>query len=369
MSTKKRFIISGGGTGGHIFPAVAIANRLKTEIPDAEILFIGADDKMEMQRVPEAGYKIEGIHIYGMSRNFSVKGIINNLKLPFVTLRATRRAKEIIKKFQPDAVIGVGGFASGPALQAANSLGIPTLIQEQNSYPGITNKILSRQVKRICVAYDGLERFFPKEKIVKTGNPIRNEILQIEKKRPESYQFFGLDPAKKTLLIIGGSLGAKSINQVILANIGKLKQMDIQVIWQTGESYYKQNEMALSMLQNESIKIVPFIKNMNDAYGVADFIISRAGALAIAELCIVGTPTILVPFPYATEDHQTKNALALSDKGAAIHIKDSETSFTLMPALAELINDSRKCAQMSEALKKLAQPDAVIKIVENIMAL
>ena len=369
MGTKKRFLISGGGTGGHIFPAVAIANRIKTEVPDAEILFIGADDKMEMRRVPEAGYKIEGLHIYGMSRDFSVKGILKNLKLPFVTMKALNRAKQIIREFQPDVAIGVGGFASGPALQAANSLGIPTLIQEQNSYPGVTNKILSRQVRRICVAYDGLERFFPKEKIVKTGNPIRAEILQLQKKRPESYEFFGLNPDKKTLLVIGGSLGAKSINQVMLANIGKIKQMGIQLIWQTGESYYKQNEMALSMMQTEEIKIMPFIRNMNDAYGVADFIISRAGALAIAELGIVAAPTILVPFPYAAEDHQTKNALALVDKGAAILVKDSEVSFALIPAFTELFNDSRKCAEMAEAMKQFAQPDAVAKIVENIMSL
>ena len=369
MGTKKRFIISGGGTGGHIFPAVAIANRIKFENPDAEILFIGADDKMEMRRVPEAGYKIEGLHIYGMSRDFSIKGILKNLKLPFVTMKALRRAKHIIKEFRPDVAIGVGGFASGPALQAANSLGIPTLIQEQNSYPGITNKILSRQVRRICVAYDGLERFFPKEKIVKTGNPIRAEILQLQKKRPESYNFFGLKSDKKTLLVIGGSLGAKSINQVMLSNIGKIKQMDIQVIWQTGESYYKQNEMALSMMQTDEIKIMPFIRNMNDAYGIADFIISRAGALAIAELGIVAAPTILVPFPYAAEDHQTKNAMALVDKGAAILVKDSEVSFALIPAFTELLNDERKCAEMSEAMKQFAQPDAVEKIVENIMSL
>ena len=369
MGSKKRFLISGGGTGGHIFPAVAIANRIKFEVPDAEILFIGADDKMEMRRVPEAGYKIEGLHIYGMSRDFSLKGILKNLKLPFVTMRALSRAKQIIREFKPDVAIGVGGFASGPALQAAKSLGVPTLIQEQNSYPGVTNKILSRQVHRICVAYDGLERFFPKEKIVKTGNPIRAEILQLQKKRPESYQFFGLTPEKKTLLVIGGSLGAKSINQVILSNIGKIKQMGIQLIWQTGESYYKENEMSLSMMQTDEIKIMPFIRNMNDAYGIADFIISRAGALAIAELGIVAAPTILVPFPYAAEDHQTKNALALVDKGAAVLVKDSEASFALIPAFTELFGNEHKCAEMSEAMKQFAQPDAVVKIVENIMSL
>ena len=369
MGTKKRFLISGGGTGGHIFPAIAIANKIKSEIPDAEILFIGADDKMEMRRVPDAGYKIEGLSIYGMSRDFSPKGILKNLKLPFVTLKAMRRAKQIIRDFHPDIAIGVGGFASGPALQSAHSLGIKTLIQEQNSYPGVTNKILSRQVERICVAYDGLERFFPQEKIVKTGNPIRANILQLQKKLPESYQFFGLAPDKKTLLVIGGSLGAKSINQVMLTNLAEIKKLGIQVLWQTGESYYNENKTTLPMMESDEVKIVPFIRNMNDAYGIADFIISRAGALAIAELGIVAAPTILVPFPKAAEDHQTMNARALSDKGAAILIKDSAADTELIPALTELVNDERKCAEMSETIKQFAQPDAVDKIFENIMSL
>lgn len=366
---KKRFIISGGGTGGHIFPAIAIANRIKKVVPDAEILFIGASDKMEMRRVPDAGYKIEGLHIYGISRDFSLRGMVKNLKLPFVLMKADRRAKQIIRDFQPDVAVGVGGFASYAALNAANQLGVPTLIQEQNSYPGVTNKKLAPKVRRICVAYDGLERYFPAEKIVKTGNPVRDEILQIEKKRPESYEFFGLAPEKKTLLVVGGSLGAKTINQTMSANIDKLKVMGIQVLWQTGESYYKQNQMELSMLQSDSIKIVPFIKNMNDAYGIADYIISRAGALAIAELSILGTPTILVPFPYAAEDHQTKNAMALVEKGAALLVKDGEAGEKLIPTFETLVNDEQKCTEMSQNMAQFALPQAVDAIVDNILSL
>lgn len=366
---KKRFIISGGGTGGHIFPAIAIANRIKKVVPEAEILFIGASDKMEMRRVPDAGYEIEGLHIYGISRDLSLRGMLKNLKLPFVLMKANRRAKQIIRDFQPDVAVGVGGFASFAALNAANRLGVPTLIQEQNSYPGVTNKKLAPKVRRICVAYDGLEKYFPAEKIVKTGNPVREEILQIEKKKPESFEFFGLSPEKKTLLVVGGSLGAKTINLTMSANIDKLKAMGIQVLWQTGEAYYKQNQMELSMLQSDTIKIVPFIKNMNDAYGMADYIISRAGALAIAELSILGTPTILVPFPYAAEDHQTKNAMALVEKGAALIVKDSEAGEKLIPTLETLCGDEQKCAEMSQNMAQFALPQAVDAIVDNILNL
>lgn len=366
---KKRFIISGGGTGGHIFPAIAIANRIKKVVPDAEILFIGASDKMEMRRVPDAGYKIEGLHIYGISRDLSLRGIWKNLKLPFVLMKANSRSRQIIREFKPDVAIGVGGFASYAALNAANKLGVPTLIQEQNSYPGVTNKRLAPKVKKICVAYDGLERYFPAEKIVKTGNPVRDEILHIEKKKPEAYQFFDLSPDRKTLLVVGGSLGAKTINKTLSENISKLKSMGIQVLWQTGEAYYKQNQMELSMLQSDHVRIVPFIKNMNDAYGIADFIISRAGALAIAELSILGTPTILVPFPYAAEDHQTKNAMALVDKGAALIVKDSEAGEKLIPTFETLVNDPAKCEEMSRNMAQFALPQAIDAIVENILSL
>lgn len=369
MDNKKRFIISGGGTGGHIFPAIAIANRLKKEIPDAEILFIGASDKMEMQRVPDAGYKIVGLHIYGISRSFSARGLLKNCKLPFVLLKSLRQAKQIIRDFKPDAVIGVGGFASGPALRAANALGIPTLIQEQNSYPGVTNKLLAGKVRKICVAYDGLEKYFPKEKIIKTGNPVRDEILYIVKKRDESYQFFNFSKDKKTLLVVGGSLGSITINRTIRDGIGTIKQMGIQLLWQTGENYYKQNAMELSLLQSDTIKIVPFIKNMNDAYGIADFIISRAGALAIAELSIVGTPTILVPFPYAAEDHQTKNAMALVNKNAALLVTDTNAPETLIPTFAELFQNEDKCHELSENMSDFAQPNAIDAIVQNILTL
>ena len=369
MSEKKRFIISGGGTGGHIFPAIAIANRLKKVVPDAKILFIGASDKMEMRRVPDAGYKIEGLHIYGISRDFSLKGIWKNIKLPFVLLKASSKAKRIIRDFEPDVAIGVGGFASGPALRAANKLGIPTLIQEQNSYPGVTNKLLAPKVRRICVAYDGLEKHFPTEKIVKTGNPVRDEILHIQKKLDSSYEFFGLSKNKKTLLVVGGSLGAKKINETLLENIDKIKQMGIQLLWQTGESYYQQNQMELSMLQTDSIKIVPFIKNMNDAYGIADIIISRSGALAIAELSIIASPTILVPFPYAAEDHQTKNAMALVNKGAALIVRDSEASEKLIPTFENLLKNDVKCAEMSANMSQFALPGAIDAIVENILSL
>ena len=366
---NQRFIISGGGTGGHIFPAIAIANRIKKVVPNAEILFIGAADKMEMRRVPDAGYQIEGLHIYGISRDLSFKGIMKNLKLPFVLTKANKRAQEIIRKFKPDVVIGVGGFASFAALNAANKLGIPTLIQEQNSYPGVTNKKLSGKVNKICVAYDGLEKYFPAEKIVKTGNPVRDEILNIEKKKPAAYEFFQLSPEKKTLLVVGGSLGAKTINRTMSENIDKLKAMGIQVLWQTGESYYKANQMELSMLQNDSIRIVPFIKNMNDAYSIADFIISRAGALAIAEHSILGTPTILVPFPYAAEDHQTKNAMALVDKGAALIVKDSEAEENLIPTFENLANNEQLCTTMSKNMAQFALPTAIDAIVDNILAL
>ena len=365
----KRFIISGGGTGGHIFPAIAIANRLKKVIPDAEILFIGADNKMEMQRVPDAGYRIEGLHIYGLSRDFSLHGIWNNLKLPFVVMKAMHKAKKIIKDFAPDAVIGVGGFASGPALKSANQLGIPTLIQEQNSYPGVTNKLLANKVCKICVAYDGLEKYFPADKIVKTGNPVRDEILQIVKKRPEAYDYFHLSPAKKTLIVVGGSLGARSINRMMLEQIENIKKLGIQVVWQTGEFFYRQNKMELSMIQNDTIKIVPFIKNMNDAYSIADYIISRAGALAIAELSIIGTPTILVPYPYAAEDHQTQNAMALVSKDAALLVKDSNVSEELLPTLTTLVNDPNLCQKLETNIVTFAQPQAIDKIVETILSL
>lgn len=363
---KNRFIISGGGTGGHIFPALAIANRIKKEIPEAEILFIGADNKMEMKRVPEAGYPIEGLTIYGISRDISLDSIKRNLKLPFVLLKSMRKAKSIIKNFDPELVIGVGGFASGPALRAANSLGIPTLIQEQNSYPGVTNKMLAKQVKRICVAYDGLEQYFPAEKIVKTGNPVRDEIIHIQKKTDEAYQFFGLSKEKKTILVVGGSLGCLTFNKCMAQHLEEIEKMGVQLLWQTGEKFYQNIDPNLLNKQNENIKILPFIKNMNHAYSVADLIVSRAGALAISELTIVGSPTILVPFPFAAEDHQTKNAYALSSKKAAYLIPDDKAKEELMPLITRLINDETECQALATNIKQMAQPDAIDAIMEEI---
>ncbi|MCL2289246.1 MAG: undecaprenyldiphospho-muramoylpentapeptide beta-N-acetylglucosaminyltransferase [Bacteroidetes bacterium] len=362
-----RFIISGGGTGGHIFPALAIANQLKKEIPEAEILFIGANGKMEMTRVPEAGYNIVGLDVFGIRRDLSWSGIKSNVKLPFVLLKTMRKAKQIMRQFKPDVVIGVGGYASGPALRAAQALNIPTVIQEQNSYPGKTNKWLSKKAAKICVAYNGLDRFFPEDKIVKTGNPVRAEIINFQPKLEEAYTFFDLDKNKKTILIIGGSQGARTINQTILAHIEDFKKMDCQLIWQTGESFYNSNEIQLSELQSKSIKILPFIKHMNLAYSVADYIVSRAGALAIAELTIVGAPTILIPFPSAAEDHQTANAKQLSDAEVAILLPDKEVNEKLYPNLVNLMNDHVASNKMAQNMRQFAQPDAIHKIVKEIL--
>lgn len=361
-----KYLISGGGTGGHIFPALAIANKIKKEDSNADILFIGANDKMEMHRIPEAGYRIEGLTIYGISRDFSFQGLRKNLKLPFVLMRAMKRAKQIIREFKPDIAIGVGGFASGPALKAADQLGIPTLLQEQNSYPGVTNKMLSKKAKRICVAYDGLEKYFQAEKIVKTGNPIRAEILNIQEKDPKAYKFFNFVPEKRTVLVVGGSLGARTLNETMAAHLDEFRKANIQLLWQTGEQFFRNIDSKLLAEQDEYIRIVPFIKNMNDAYSMADIIVSRAGALAIAELSIVGKPSILVPFPFAAEDHQTYNAKALSSKNAAILIADSDAHTKLMPELMSLATDEERCRTISDNLKNFAQPQAIDKIYEEI---
>ncbi|MCL1850650.1 MAG: undecaprenyldiphospho-muramoylpentapeptide beta-N-acetylglucosaminyltransferase [Bacteroidetes bacterium] len=363
----KRFIISGGGTGGHIFPALAIANQLKKEIPEAEILFIGANGKMEMTRVPEAGYHIEGLDVFGIRRDLSWSGIKSNLKLPLVLLKTMRKAKAIMRRFKPNVVIGVGGYASGPALRAAQALNIPTVIQEQNSYPGKTNKWLAKKVAKICVAYDGLERFFPKEKIVKTGNPVREEIINFQPKLEEAYSFFNFDKNKKTILIVGGSQGAKTINEAVLTHIEDFQKTDCQLLWQTGDLFYRANEAKLSDLESQNIKILPFIKRMDLAYGVADYIISRAGALAIAELCIVGAPTILIPLPTAAEDHQTANAKQLADAGAAILLPDKDAKDNLFSILETLMTDKDKSQTMAQKIRQFAKPDAILEIVKVIL--
>ena len=364
---KHRFIISGGGTGGHIFPALAIANRLKKEFPDAEFLFIGAEGKMEMTKVKEAGYDIIGLKIYGINRSFSFKSIVRNLKLPFVVMKSINQVKKLMREFKPDIVIGVGGFASGPALQAAVELKIPTLIQEQNSFPGITNKLLARKVDRICVAYSGLEKYFPKDKIVQTGNPVRDIILNIKNKTEEKIEYSGLHRDQRTILVVGGSLGARTINECMFNGLEELKKLNVQLIWQTGELFYKTHQELLQQKENEKIKIVPFITEMDKAYIFADIIVSRAGAIAISELTIVGKPVILVPFPYAAEDHQSKNAQALVEKNAAIMIPDHEAKDKLLAELIALINNEEKCKSLAENIGKMKQETAIDNIIQEII--
>src|SRR6185295_18954035 len=322
---QRKVIISGGGTGGHIFPAIAIANALKRTDETTEILFIGALGRMEMEKIPKAGYRIEGLPIAGMQRRLTWK----NLVLPYKVIQSLRKARMMIKNFHPDAVVGVGGYASGPVLFAATMMKIPSLIQEQNSYAGITNKILGKRVRKMCVAYDGMEKFFPAEKIVETGNPVRKDIVNLEMKRDEARNFFGLSAEKKVLFILGGSLGAGTINESIRMNLEKLFGEGIQIIWQTGKGYYEKNAEAAKPF-SERIRVHQFIDRMDLAYAAADVLISRAGALSIAELCIAKKPCVLVPSPNVAEDHQTKNALALVNKNAALLVNDAEAKEKLV---------------------------------------
>jgi len=356
-----KFVISGGGTGGHIFPAIAIADALKRRCPDAEILFIGAEGRMEMDRVPKAGYKIEGLWISGFTKDLSV------LSLPFKLASSLRKARKILKEFQPDAVIGVGGFASGPTLKAANWLGIPTIIQEQNSYPGKTNRNLGAKAKAICVAYNGLDRWFPQMKIHLTGNPLRANING-NCDRTESAAYFGVNPEKPVVLLVGGSQGALGINKGISAQIEKFRGSDIQLIWQTGKFYYEEAVKEVKEAHLEDyIKPVLFIDRMDYAYSVADVVISRAGAISISELALVQKPVIFVPLPTAAEDHQTKNAQQLVDAGAALMVRNDETELVLIPKLQELLRDKNKQAEMRANIAQFARPNAANDIVEVIM--
>jgi UDP-N-acetylglucosamine--N-acetylmuramyl-(pentapeptide) pyrophosphoryl-undecaprenol N-acetylglucosamine transferase len=322
---------------------------------------------MEMKRVPEAGYPIVGLDIYGISRSLSLKGLWHNLKLPFVLLKSMYKARKIIRTFKPDVAIGVGGFASGPALRAAISLNVPALIQEQNSYPGITNKLLAKKVRKICVAYEGLEKYFPASKIVLTGNPIRAELLNIQYKNEEAYHFFGLQKGVQTILVMGGSLGAHAINECMIKALSALEKERVQLIWQTGEQYYNTHKEELTKLETAQIKIMPFIHKMNYAYSVADIIVSRAGALAIAELAVVGSPTLLIPFPFAAEDHQTKNAQALADQQAAYLIPDNRIDNQLLPQLLELLHNKALCQTLSQNIRQFAKPNAIDLIFNEIM--
>ena len=366
MPKPKKIIISGGGTGGHIFPAIAIANAVKEILPDAEILFVGANGRMEMKRIPEAGFAIEGLDIYGLQRKISVKNIVENLKLPFRLYRSTQQAKKIIKKFRPDVVVGVGGYASAPTLRVAAAMKIPTLIQEQNSFPGITNKLLAKKVDVICTAYDNLERFFPAQKIIKTGNPIRKDILNPADKK-SAYSHFQLDENKKTVAVVGGSLGSRTINEAVSTFAKEFSDKNFQLIWQTGEHYFQNLPQEYKNL--DGVKIMPFVQRMDYLYSVANVVVSRAGALAISELCVVGKPCILIPSPNVSEDHQTKNAKVLSDADAAILIPDNKAREDLKSAVFELINDEIRCATMTKNLQKMAQPDAAKQIAGEVVRL
>ncbi len=358
---SKKILISGGGTGGHIYPAIAIANELKQRFPDAQFLFVGAKDRMEMEKVPQNGYQIKGLWISGIQRKLTLK----NMMFPFKLISSLWNANKIIKQFKPDVVIGTGGFASGPTLMRANANGIPTLIQEQNSFPGITNKLLAKKANKICVAYDGLERFFPKGKIIKTGNPVRQDLLQIEGKREESLAFFNLDKTKKTLVIIGGSLGARAINKLIESELDWLVSQGVQVIWQTGKLYYEEYK---KYDKKEGVQTHAFLNKMDLTYAAADVIISRAGAGSISELCIVGKPTVFIPSPNVSEDHQTKNAQAVVDKNAAILLKESELE-RFQIVFSNLLTNTERQQELSENIKKLALPNATKNIVDEIIKL
>ena len=358
----QRAIISGGGTGGHIFPAIAIADEIKRRNPKAEILFVGALGKMEMESVPAAGYKIVGLHIVGFQRKLT----LSNFILPFKIIRSLLKARSIIKSFNPQVIIGVGGYASGPTLKAATLLKIPTLVQEQNSFPGKTNKILSKSVSRICVAYEGLERFFPADKIVLTGNPTRRKMVDIAGKEIDGYKHYGFDSTKKTLLIIGGSLGARTLNESVIHHLEMLKSTEVQVIWQCGKLYHDRIKEELSQTDLGSVKMVQFIDRMDLAYAIADVVISRAGAISVSELCLVKKPTILVPSPNVAEDHQTKNAMALVQKDAAVLVKDVDAKDHLIPSALALLNDAAKQEVLGNNIAELGKPDATSDIVNEI---
>lgn len=355
-------IIAGGGTGGHIFPAVAIANALKAADPAVNILFVGANGKMEMEKVPKEGYRIIGLDIVGFNRS----NLLKNLALPFKIWKSSKAAAGIIKEFRPDAVVGVGGFASFPMLNAAQKKGIPTLIQEQNSFAGKTNKILGKKARAICVAYDNMHRFFPADKIVLTGNPVRKSISQSQVSRETAAAFFGVAATKKTLLVVGGSLGAKSINEAVADYIPELVAKDIQIIWQTGKTYAAE-AAAIAARYPQHVKAMEFIYEMDSAYAVCDMVISRAGALAIAEICIVARPAVFVPYPFAAEDHQTSNAQALVDKHAACMIPDDRVKELLADKVNELIGDKERLEHMSHQLQAIAIKDADVRIVEQLM--
>lgn len=359
---KLRFILSGGGTGGHIYPAIAIANELKERFPDCEILFVGAKDKMEMQKVPQAGYPIKGLWISGIQRRLT----LDNSLFPFKLFDSLLKSRSIIKKFKPNVAIGTGGFASGPLLRVAGFAGIPTVIQEQNSYPGITNKWLSSKANKICVAYENLDRFFPKDKIVFTGNPVRQDLIDIKGKKKEARDYFKLDPDKKVLLVLGGSLGSRRINQLIAKELVNFSSQEVQVIWQCGKFYIEEYK---HFNEKENVQVTAFIDRMDLVYAAADVIISRAGASSVSELCLVGKPVIFIPSPNVAEDHQTKNAKAIVDKNGALMIKENELDTRFTSVFNNLLNDKNLQESLSENIKKMAMPNATKDIVDEIIKL
>ncbi len=380
METKNngpRVIISGGGTGGHIFPAVSIANAVKELRPDAEILFVGAEGRMEMQRVPDAGYRIIGLPVAGFDR----KHIWKNFAVIVKLLRSQWKARRIVKEFRPQVAVGVGGYASGPTLKVAGMMGVPTLIQEQNSYAGVTNKLLAQKACKICVAYGGMEKFFPADKIIMTGNPVRQNLLANKPEREEAVASFGFNPEKKTILILGGSLGARTINQTLIAALDTIKaHSDVQFIWQTGKIYIQQIKDAITTATGEAVRnpriptipnlyVTDFIKDMASAYAAADLVISRAGAGSISEFCLLNKPVILVPSPNVAEDHQTKNALALVDKKAAIYVKDVDAMKHLVSTALATVADDDKLKTLSENIATLALPDSATIIAKEVLKL
>jgi len=366
MKENIRIIISGGGTGGHIFPAVSIANAIKELHPEAEILFVGAEGRMEMHRVPAAGYSIKGLPVAGFDR----KNLLKNIPVLIKLFKSQRMARKIVKDFRPHAAVGVGGYASGPTLKVAGSMGIPTLLQEQNSYAGVTNKLLAKQAKKICVAYEGMERFFDKDKIILTGNPVRQGLLSPTTTREEAIASFGLDPEKRTVLILGGSLGARTINQCIMNNLDKVKNSGVQFIWQTGKIYIEEARAAVARAgELPMLHVTDFISDMAIAYSAADLVISRAGAGSISEFCLLQKPVILVPSPNVAEDHQTKNALALVNKNAALYVKDADAQDLLLDKAIETVNQPGLLKNLSKNIAELAFTDSANVIAKEVLKL
>lgn len=367
MKKEYRIIISGGGTGGHIFPALAIADAIRAKHPEAKILFVGANNRMEMQRVPDAGYEIKGLPIAGFDR----KNLLKNFKVLWLILKSQRMAKKIIKEFAPQAAVGVGGYASGPTLKMAAKMNVPTLIQEQNSYAGVTNKILAKRAKMICVAYEGMDRFFPHEKIKLTGNPVRKNLLDMRSNHKEALKAMNLDENKKCVLIVGGSLGARSINEGVMANIELIRaNSDVQFVWQTGKLYFEEMKKRVSEAgKPENLVVTDFVSNMADALSAADLVVSRAGAGSISEFALLGKAVILVPSPNVSEDHQTKNAMALVNKGAAIYVADSKVKEELITKALETVNNASVIASLEQNIEKMGKPNAASEIADEVLML